>query len=102
MRWCVRARPATADKARETAHATGHDAPRGVGRTARRATGVGRNGKRRRGVRTVLPSEPVDTTSFYKNVLRLALAAVGLPASRPRDYPACQGELSPLVHSKSA
>ena len=32
---------------------------------------------------TVLPSEPVDTTSFYKNVLRPALAAVGLPASRP-------------------
>jgi hypothetical protein len=31
---------------------------------------------------TVLPSEPVDTTSFYKNVLRLALAAVGVPASR--------------------
>jgi integrase len=28
-------------------------------------------------------SEPVDTTSFYKNVLRPALAAVGLPASRP-------------------
>ena len=32
---------------------------------------------------TVLPSGPVDTTSFYKNVLRPALAAVGLPASRP-------------------
>jgi hypothetical protein len=31
---------------------------------------------------TVLPSEPVDTTSFNKNVLRPALAAVGLPASR--------------------
>jgi integrase len=32
---------------------------------------------------TVLPSEPVDTTSPYKNVLRPALAEVGLPASRP-------------------
>ena len=32
---------------------------------------------------TVLPSEPVDTTSFYIKVLRLALAAVRLPASRP-------------------
>jgi integrase len=28
-------------------------------------------------------SEPVDTTAFYKNVLRPALAAVGLPASTP-------------------
>ena len=28
-------------------------------------------------------SEPVGTTSFYKHVLRPALAAVGLPASRP-------------------
>jgi hypothetical protein len=35
---------------------------------------------------TVLPSASVDTTSFYKNVLRLELAAVGLQASRPRDY----------------
>ena len=35
---------------------------------------------------TVFPSEPVDTTSPYKNVLRPALAADGLPASRPRDY----------------
>ena len=32
---------------------------------------------------TVLPSEQVDITSFYKNVLRPALAAVGPPASRP-------------------
>ena len=33
---------------------------------------------------TVLPSEPVDTTSFYKNVLRPALAAVGLQRADPR------------------
>ncbi|WP_375481979.1 tyrosine-type recombinase/integrase [uncultured Mycobacterium sp.] len=41
-------------------------------------------GVRRRGYRAVAPldySEPVDTTAFYKNVLRPALAAVGLPAS---------------------
>jgi integrase len=41
-------------------------------------------GARRRGCRAVAPldySEPVDTTAFYKNVLRPALAAVGLPAS---------------------
>jgi integrase len=43
-------------------------------------------GARRRGCRAVAPldfSEPVDTTAFYKNVLRPALAAVGLPASTP-------------------
>jgi len=33
---------------------------------------------------TVLPSEPVDTTSFYKNVLRQALAAVGYRRADPR------------------
>jgi integrase len=28
-------------------------------------------------------SEPIDPTAFYKNVLRPALVAVGLPASQP-------------------
>ncbi len=43
-------------------------------------------GARRRGCKAVAPldyTEPIDTTAFYKNVLRPALAAVGLPASRP-------------------
>lgn len=43
-------------------------------------------GARRRGCRAIAPldyTEPVDTTAFYKNVLRPALAAVGLPASTP-------------------
>lgn len=43
-------------------------------------------GSRRRGTLAVAPldySEPVDPTAFYKNVLRPALAAVGLPASQP-------------------
>ena len=43
-------------------------------------------GARRRGCRAVATldfSEPVDTGAFYKNLLRPALEAVGLPASRP-------------------
>ena len=43
-------------------------------------------GARRRGCRAVAPldfSEPVDTGAFYKNLLRPALEAIGLPASRP-------------------
>jgi integrase len=43
-------------------------------------------GLRRRARLTVAPldfSEPVDTGAFYKNVVRPALEAVGLPASRP-------------------
>jgi len=38
-------------------------------------------------------SEPVDPGGFYKNVLRPALVAVGLPASRPatKDAPAVTG-----------
>jgi integrase len=39
-----------------------------------------------RGCLAVAPldfSEPVDTGAFYKNLLRPALEAVGLPASRP-------------------
>jgi integrase len=43
-------------------------------------------GARPRGCRAVAPldySEPVDTGAFYKNVLRPALEAVGLPASQP-------------------
>ncbi|MEX3646539.1 tyrosine-type recombinase/integrase [Mycolicibacterium porcinum] len=43
-------------------------------------------GARRRGCRAVAPldyTEPVDTGAFYKNLLRPALEAVGLPATRP-------------------
>lgn len=43
-------------------------------------------GARRRGCRAVAPldfSEPVDPGALYKNLLRPALEAVGLPASRP-------------------
>lgn len=43
-------------------------------------------GSRRTGQLATAPldfSEPVDTGAFYKNVLRPALQAVGLPASRP-------------------
>ena len=43
-------------------------------------------GARRRGCRAVAPldySEPVEPGAFYKNLLRPALEAVGLPASRP-------------------
>ncbi|WP_368834107.1 tyrosine-type recombinase/integrase [Mycobacterium intracellulare] len=53
-------------------------------------------GARRRGCRAVAPldfSEPVDPGAFYKNLLRPALEAVGLPASRPatEDTPAVRG-----------
>ena len=47
-------------------------------------------------------SEPVDTGAFYKNLLRPALEAVGLPASRPatKDAPAVQGvRLHDLRHT---
>jgi hypothetical protein len=42
---------------------------------------------------TVLPSEPVDTTSFYKNVLRPALAEAHprLPHRMVPAYPAVRG-----------
>jgi integrase len=62
-------------------------------------------GARRRGCRAVAPldfSEPVDPGAFYKNVLRPALGAVGLPASRPatKDAPAVQGvRLHDLRHT---
>jgi integrase len=62
-------------------------------------------GARRRGCRAVAPldfSEPVDTGAFYKNLLRPALEAVGLPASRPatKDAPAVQGvRLHDLRHT---
>ncbi|WP_428338788.1 tyrosine-type recombinase/integrase [Mycobacterium sp.] len=62
-------------------------------------------GARRRGCRAIVPldySEPVDTTAFYKNVLRPALEAVGLPASRPAsaDAPAVRGvRLHDLRHT---
>ncbi|AOS91784.1 MULTISPECIES: tyrosine-type recombinase/integrase [Mycobacterium] len=62
-------------------------------------------GARRRGCRAVAPldySEPVDPGAFYKNLLRPALEAVGLPASRPaaKDAPAVQGvRLHDLRHT---
>jgi integrase len=62
-------------------------------------------GARRRGCRAIAPldySEPVDTTAFYKNVLRPGLEAVGLPASRPAsaDSPAVRGvRLHDLRHT---
>jgi integrase len=62
-------------------------------------------GARRRGCRAVAPldfSEPVDMGAFYKNLLRPALDAVGLPASRPatKDAPAVQGvRLHDLRHT---
>jgi len=43
-------------------------------------------GSRHQGQLAVAPldfSEPIDTTAFYRNVFRPALAAVGLPASTP-------------------
>jgi integrase len=67
-------------------------------------------GSRRRGCRAVAPldfSEPVDMGAFYKNLLRPALEAVGLPASRPATtledgtpVPAIQGvRLHDLRHT---
>jgi integrase len=62
-------------------------------------------GSRRRGCRAVAPldfSEPVETGAFYKNLLRPALEAVGLPANRPatKDAPAVQGvRLHDLRHT---
>lgn len=43
-------------------------------------------GSRRRGCKAVAPldyTEPVDPGAFYKNLMKPALEAVGLPASRP-------------------
>ncbi|WP_216638672.1 hypothetical protein [Mycobacterium colombiense] len=53
-------------------------------------------GSRRRGRLAVASldfSEPVDAGAFYENLLRPALEAVGLPASRPatQDEPAVRG-----------
>jgi integrase len=53
-------------------------------------------GARRRGCRAVAPldfSEPVEPSAYYKHLLRPALEAVGLPASRPatKDTPAVRG-----------
>lgn len=62
-------------------------------------------GARRRGCRAVAPldfSEPVDPGAFYRNLLRPALEAVGLPASRPamKDTPAVRGaRLHDLRHT---
>jgi integrase len=63
--------------------------PRRCGRTAL-------GGKRRRGCRAIAKldyTEPVDPGTFYKNLFRPALEAVGLPASRPatETAPAVQG-----------
>lgn len=55
--------------------------------------------RKRRGRLAVAPldySEPVDTTALYKNVLRPALAAVGLPASTPK-YTRDDGTVVPAV-----
>lgn len=62
-------------------------------------------GARRRGRLAIAPldfSEPVDTGAFYKNLLRPALEAVGLPASRPatKEAPAVRGvRLHDLRHT---
>jgi integrase len=55
-------------------------------RQRRRGPTVRSGGPRRRGRLAISPldyPEPVDPTAFDKNVLRPALVAVGLPASRP-------------------
>jgi integrase len=47
-------------------------------------------------------SEPIDPGAFYKNLLRPALEAVGLPATRPatKDEPAVRGvRLHDLRHT---
>lgn len=52
-------------------------------------------GARRRGCRAVARldfSEPVDPGAFYKNLMRPALEAVGLPASRPATATAVKVE----------
>jgi integrase len=65
-------------------------------------------GARRRGCRAIAPldyTEPVDPGAFYKNLLRPALEAVGLPASRPatEDAPAVEGvRLHDLRHTFAA
>jgi integrase len=62
-------------------------------------------GARRRGCRAIAPldySEPIDPGAFYKNLLRPALEAVGLPATRPatKDEPAVRGvRLHDLRHT---
>lgn len=56
-------------------------------------------GARRRGCRAIAPldfSEPCDMGAFYRNVLKPALEAVGLPASRPA-YIAQDGTPVPAV-----
>jgi integrase len=64
-------------------------------------------GARRRGCRAVVAldfSEPVAPGAFYKNLLRPALEAVGLPASRPatKDAPAVRGvRLHDLRHTSA-
>jgi integrase len=62
-------------------------------------------GARRRGRRAVAPldfSEPVDTSAFYRNLLRPALEAAGLPATRAatEEAPAVRGvRLHDLRHT---
>jgi integrase len=62
-------------------------------------------GARRRGCRPFAPldfSEPCDMGAYYKNLLKPALEAVGLPASRPAtdDTPAVEGvRLHDLRHT---
>lgn len=62
-------------------------------------------GLRRRGCRAVAPldfTEPCDMGAYYKNLMKPALEAVGLPASRPAtdDTPAVEGvRLHDLRHT---
>ncbi|MGE5696634.1 MAG: tyrosine-type recombinase/integrase [Candidatus Sericytochromatia bacterium] len=62
-------------------------------------------GARRRGCRAVAPldfTEPCDMGAYYKNLLKLALESVGLPASRPATdaAPAVEGvRLHDLRHT---
>jgi integrase len=62
-------------------------------------------GARRRGCRAVAPldfTEPCDMGAYYKNLMKPALEAVGLPASRPAtdDTPAVEGvRLHDLRHT---
>ncbi|WP_123025108.1 site-specific integrase [Mycolicibacterium stellerae] len=79
--------------------------PRSDERTAPLWPNRALGGARRRGCRAIAPldfTEPVDPGAFYKNLMRPALEAVGLPASRPatKDSPAVQGvRLHDLRHT---
>jgi integrase len=82
--------------------------PRADDRTAPLWPNRALGGARRRGCRAVAPldySEPCDTGSYYKNLLKPALEAVGLPTSRPAtaEAPAVEGvRLHDLRHTFAA